>query len=233
MNPFNPSSPKLTELVQKRETLKTKSKASQAEATRLNKLLHPQWLNETVIRVTDADPPTTAFIGIKPRPDALGVVSIGGASQHDDARKQEALERTLAGHSLADTSSIQEQRDRELRQVAAFEDAIEFVSREIEQEKNILADEYAKSLGLKHQEQMAALCKAMFDVHTKWTEVYNLKRHLIDSGVGLRRGLCGSMPEFLGSPNDPYNDMAGFFAAAKRQGYIREVPQTMQLKAAR
>jgi hypothetical protein len=230
--PYIPKSDKLDEKYRQRETHKAKSKDAAANMQRLNKSLHPQWLDSTVVRVTDVEAPTATLVGFKPLRDQASIVTTGLKDQDEAARKADILKRTLAGESIAHSATVSEQLEKEQRERAAQEIAIEFLEREIEKEKTALAIEYVKTLRPKHDEQMRQLCKALLDVHAAWTEVYGLKRHLIDSSVGLR-GLCLTMPDFLGSPNDAYSDMAAFFTAAKREGWIKEIPQSLRMKVAK
>jgi hypothetical protein len=226
---------KLTELTQKLETQKAGSKRSKGEIHRLSKLKFPQqWHDATVVRVIDVDAPTAAFVGIKPQRDQSSVVSTGMKEQDEAARKQEALKRTLAGESLPESASADEQLEKAHRQFAAHEDAIEFLQREIDREKNRRSAEYAKSYKATHDKQMTALCASGLDFHAKWSEVYAGKRYLIDTGVGLRDGMYLNLPEsFLGTPNNPYSDMAAWFTAAKRDGFIKEVPQSLRMKVSK
>jgi hypothetical protein len=236
MTPHTPRSDKLTELTQKQDAQKAGSKRSKEEKQRLSKLKYPQqWHDVTVTRVTDVDAPSATLIGFKRRPDQSSVVSTGGMKEQDEAaRKEEILKRTLAGEPISDSASVDEQLEKAHRQFAAHEDAIEFLQREIEREKDRLSAEYAKSYKPTYNKQFTALCATMLDLHAKWSEVYDGKRHLIDVGVGLRDGMYLNLPEsFLGTPNDPYSDMADFFTTAKRDGFIKEVPQSLRIKVSK
>lgn len=233
MNPFIPSSPTLTEKQRQRDKLTALSKDSQAEVVRLSKLHFPNWIDATVIRVTDVDAPKAAFIGFKRKPNEASVVASGTSEETEAARKTDIIARTIAGETVGNMPSVKEQLINAQRQLAAYEAAIEHVSREIEHEKNILKHEYAKSLEPKHREQMLKLTKAMLDLHGAWSDVWDLKLHLSDSQVGLKRTLCRVMPDFLGSPADPYSDLADFFADAKNAGLIREVPESLRMKVYR
>jgi hypothetical protein len=223
------TSPALTELTQKRDALSVKAKASKANKVRLGKLLYPQWVNETVVRVTDVEAPTAAFIGLKPRRDQVSVVATESVEPDEAAIRA----RTLAGESLADMPSIKEQLEKENRQYAAYEDAISHLDREIERERDRLNAEYSKSLEPKHDEQMRKLLATALDMHTAWFEIHSMKHELIDSGIGLRNGLYLTLPEFLPNPSDPYSQMADWFRAVKAAGYIKEVPASLRMKAYR
>jgi hypothetical protein len=226
---------KLTDLTQKQDAQKAGSKCSKDEIHRLSKLKFPQqWTDSTVVRVTDVDAPTAAQVGLKRRTDQLAVVSTGMKEEDEIARKQEALRRVLANEPLSTAASVDEQLANAHRQFAAHEDAIEFLQREIDCEKNRRSAEYAKSYKATHDKQMLALFASALDFHAKWSEVYAGKRHLIDSGVGLRDGMYLNLPEsFLGTPNNPYSDMAAWFTAAKRDGFIKEIPQSLRMKVAK
>jgi hypothetical protein len=207
---------------------KAKAKNSGAEVWRLNKLRSPQLHDATVIRVTDADAPTKAFIGIKKTRDRPGVVSTGTDDKTEAARVDDILKRTLADEPLADSVAVEEQIEKEQRQWSAYEQAIEFLTREIDKEKAVLAIQYSKQLKPQHDELMRKLCKPLLEFHAAYCELYALKRHLIDNEVGLR-GLCLTLPDFLSEPSNKYSEMADFFRALKRENYIKEVPKELRL----
>jgi hypothetical protein len=223
-----PKSDKLTALLEDRGKLKVKAKQSQAEVWRLTKLLSPQIHDETVTRTTDADEPTAAFIGIKTARDKPGVMYTGTGEQNEAARKDDILKRTLAGEQLADTTDIKAQLEKEHRQWTAYESAIEYLNREIDKEESILSSEYCKRLKPKEKELMTRICEPLLELHAAYSEAYRLKRHLIDSGIGLH-GLCLTLPEFLSTPNNPHSEFGDFLRVAKREGYIKEVPSELRL----
>jgi hypothetical protein len=229
MTPIILTSPKLTELKQKLDPLKVKAKKSQAEVWRLTKMMSPQLLDSTVIRTTDADAPTAAYIGIKTPRDKPGVVSTGIIDERAEAaRKNDILQRTLAGESLEGSTDIKAQLELEHWQQAAYESAIEHLNREIDKEKSVLAKEYCKQLKPKYEDLMRRLCKQTLELHAAYSEVYDLKRHLIDNEIGLH-GVCLTMPNFLSTPNNPYSEFADFLRAAKSEGFIKEVPKELRL----
>jgi hypothetical protein len=215
-------SEKLTALLQDRDKLKARAEQSRAEVWRLTKVQSPQIHDATVTRFTDPAPLQKAYIGIK-KPLGQGVVSTGLDEQEEAARKEDILKRTLAGEPLAESTDIKAQLEREHRQGAAIEHAIEFVTREIEREKAVLAIQYCKELKPKYDDLLRRVCKPMLELHTAWSELYALKMHLVDSEVGLR-GICLTMPDFLSTPNNQYSEMADFFRAVKREGYISKIP---------
>jgi hypothetical protein len=174
--------------------------------------------------VDDGPPPKTAYIGLKNSPNKPGVLSTGVNEQDDAARKEDVLRRTLAGEPLPETIGVKEQLEKVNRQYAAYEDAIEFVTREIEREKTALAIQYCEQQKPKEAELLRRVCKPMLELHAAWSEAYGFRQHLIDSGIGLR-GLCLDLPDFLGAPNDKYNEMAMFLVIAKSKGYIKELPK--------
>jgi hypothetical protein len=223
-----PTSDKFTELLKSRETQRANAKQSRAEVWRLTKILSPQIQDATVTRTTDPDTPTAAFIGVKKTRDKPGVVSTGVGEQEVAASKEDILRRTLAGESLADFTSTEERLDKEHRRWAAYESAIEHLNREIEIEKSVLAKEYCKKLKSRHDDLMRQLCKPMLELHAAYSEAYDLKRHLVDSEIGLH-GLFLTLPEFLSTPNNPNSEFADFLRAAKREGYIKEVPSELRL----
>ena len=226
MNLFKPTSPKLTELTQSRDDFKAKVVTGRAESIRLSKQLYPQWLDETVRHATYVAPHNSPPLDVSYRPDAS--VAHTGASEYDDS---DLVRRTLAGETFQAAADTKTQLENVQRQLAAYETTIEHLSRELEHESNRLRQEYAQSLVPKHRDLMVKLSNAVVDVHAAYADVYGLKRHLVESGVGLRHKLCNTMPEFLSVPTDSYGEMASFLAAAKQHGWVKDVPQSLKMKA--
>jgi hypothetical protein len=217
-----PKSEKLTALKENLRKFKTKAAQSRAEVWRLTKVQSPQIHDATVTRFTDPAPLQKAYIGIK-KPLGQGVVSTGISEQEIAASNEDILKRTLAGESFTDSTSTKEKLENEHRQWAAYESAIEHLNREIERERTVLAIQYSKQLKATHDDLVKKVCEPMLELHAAWTELNNLKRHLIDSEIGLH-GLCLTMPDFLSTPNNPHSEMADFLRAAKRERYIKEIP---------
>ena len=223
--PTTLESDKLTALSEQLAKLKASATQSRAEGWRLTKLSAPQIHDATVTRSVDGGPPPkTAFIGIKNSPNKPGVLSTGANEQDETARKEDALRRTLAGETLPETIGVKEQLEKVTRQYAAYEHAIEFVTREIERERAVLAAEYCKKAKPTHDELMRKVCNPMLELHAAWKELNDFKQHLIDADIGLR-GICLDLPDFLGAPNDKYSEMAEFLVVAKSKGYINELPK--------
>ncbi len=228
------TSAKLTELTQKREPLSAKAKQLHAEGHRLSKLLHSSaWYDSTVVRVTDVDAPTAAFIGIKSRPDQASVVATGTSELDHAARQQDAVRRVLAGERLTSAPTETEQLEMVRRELGAIEAAIRTIDREIARERDVIAARYAKSFKATHDKEMAAVYASALEFHANWSKADKSKRHLIESGVGLREGMYLNMPDsFLNFPNNPWSDFASWLAAARRDGFIKEVPDSLRMKVA-
>ena len=212
-------SDKLASLLQDLEKLKSKAENCRANVWRMTQVLSPHVNDVTVSTVINEKDEAA---------QKKAVVPIGIDAQDEAARKEDALKRTLAGEPLAESIGIQEKLAKEHRQWAAYEDAIEFLTRAIESERTTLAIQYSKQCKPKHDELMKRLCIPLLEAHAVYSELYALKRHLIDSGVGLR-GLCLTMPDFLSTPNNQYSELADFFRAAKREGHLKEVPKELRI----
>ncbi len=210
----------LTALEEDRDKLKAKSKQSQAAVLRLSKILSPQSLDVTVTRVDDLRKEAATAKAVA----ATGVIS----EQEEAARKADELQRTLNGESLADAASTREKFEREQRQWAAYESAIEFRTREIERAKTALAIEYCKTLKPTYDALMKRFCRPMLEAHAILLELHELKQHLIDTQAGLR-GICLNLPDFLSAPNNQYSELADWFRAMKREGYINAIPKEFKL----
>ncbi len=213
-------SDKLAGLNAKKAELRASAKLWNTERHRLAKILSPQYHEVTVTRIDDV---------LKDAANRKGAVTGVIDETAEAARKAEELRRTLAGEPLANPSSIEEQLRVSNKQLTAVEDALEYVNGEIRSEKTALAIAYSKQRRPDHDRLMAKLCASLLETHKAWGEVYALKRHLVDEGVGLI-GLCLTMPDFLGAPVDPYSDMADFFRAAKKEGFINAVPNELVLR---
>ncbi|WP_079567210.1 hypothetical protein [Bradyrhizobium erythrophlei] len=221
------TSDKLTDDTQNKARLLASSAQSRAKIWNFTKLLSPaSCYDETSSTTWDADTTTVARIGLLKTTMKKQVVS---ADNRDEAaRKKEAIERTLAGEVIVTPSSIQQQLDSEQIKLSATLDAIDFLTGEIQREKMKLAIEYSKKMRPKHDALMKTFCQKQLEALSVWSELFNLKSHLIDNG-GLH-GLCLNLPAaFLGAPNDPYSDMADFFRSAKNDGHISAVPKEMRL----
>jgi hypothetical protein len=212
-------SPKLTSLLEDRDKLKARAAQSRAEVWRMTQILSPQPNDSTVITVLDVKGEAARN---------KGVVFTGGIDeQAEAARKEDALKRTLAGEPLADSTSLKEKLEKEHRQWHAIEEAIEFRTREIEHERTALAIQYCKEQKPKHDDLLRRVCKTLWEFHAEWSELYKFKRHLIDHEIGLR-GICLTLPDFLGAPNDKHSELADFLRAAKREGYVNSIPKEYQ-----
>src|SRR5229473_3685760 len=211
-------SDKLTSLNAKKAELRASAKLWNTERHRLAKILSPQYLDETVTRIDDVQKEAATKKGA-----VTGVID----ETAEAARKAEELRRTLAGEPLANPISIEEQLRVANKQLTAVEDALEYVNGEIKREKTALAIAYSKQRKVDHDRLMVKLCSSLLETHKAWGDVYALKRHLIDNEIGLI-GLCLTMPDFLGAPVDPYSDMADFFRAAKKDGFISKVPADLE-----
>jgi hypothetical protein len=75
---------------------------------------------------------------------------------------------------------------------------------------------------------MVRICKSMLELHAAYSEAYSLKRHLLDSEIGLY-GICLTPPEFLSNPSNPHSELSEFIRMAHRKGYIKEVPSELRL----
>jgi hypothetical protein len=222
------TSDKLTALHQSLAKQKANAAQCRAEVWRLTTLLSPaSAYNETSSTVWDADVAKVARIGLLKTTQKNRVVSTPDG-QDEAARRKDAIERTLAGETIVTPTSLREQLESENLKWSAAEDAIEFLIREIQREKTALAIEYSKKMKPKHDALMKSFCQKQLEAHAVWRELYDLKRHLIDSEVGLR-SLCLTTPDFLGAPNDPRSEMGDFFRAAKSDGFISTVPVELRL----
>jgi hypothetical protein len=212
-------SDKLAALQLQKTQLRPRIKRWNDERIRLARILSPQYLDITVSRVDDVAKETAS---------KAGATAATGEDATETARRAEALQRTLAGQQVANGESVEIQLRNANLQLQALEDAMEFLDKEIRVEKKLLAIAYSKTMKPKHDDRMRRLCASLLNTHAIWTELFSLKRNLIEAEVGLI-GLCLIEPSFLGVPVDPYSDCADFFRAAKKDGFVDAVPKALVL----
>jgi len=200
------------------DKLKTRAAQSNTERLRLTKILHPQFTESTVQRFTPKELALKANLYNKPN-----VSTNPNFATDEAARKADALKRTLAGEPLENSADTKAKLEHEKKQSAAIDDAIEFLTREINRERSALSIQYCNQLKPKEAALMSIICKSMVELHAAWSELYNLKRHLIDSEVGLRN-ICHTLPDFLGAPNDRQGDFAQFCRDAHKLGFMKSIP---------
>jgi hypothetical protein len=227
----NPNDPVLTSdtFTSLKENL-TKQRASAAhwrgEAWRLTKLLSPaSCYDQTSETIWDPDIAVKARIGLLKTTQKKAVAP---AIDNEAARREDAIKKTLAGEALVTPVSIREELEAAKLQWTAAEDACEYLEKAIRKEKTSLAIAYRAKLKPKADALIKSFCQKQLEAHAVWSEIYELKQHLLESEVGL----CGTLlnlPSFLGAPNDPHSDMADFFRAAKNDGMISSVPKEMRL----
>src|SRR5216684_8915067 len=128
-------SDKLTGFVAKQAEKRASAKRCNDERYRLAKILSPQYLDVTVVRIDDVKKDAATRAGAVP---AATVVDEAAQA----ALKAEELRRTLAGEPLANPSSIEEQLRVANKQLTAVENALEYVNGEIKREKTALAIAY-------------------------------------------------------------------------------------------
>jgi hypothetical protein len=208
----------LTALLSDREKMKARSKQARDTVWRLTGMLTPQFNEATVLRIADYGKDYQAKKGVAHRDD----------EQPKAIPEADIVKRALAGESIDDSIRIKDLLAKEQREWAAIERGIEHLDREIAKEKTILAKEYCKQLQPREKELMGRVAKHMLELHAAYSEAYDLKRHLVDNDIGLH-GLCLTLPEFLSTPNNSYSEMADFFRAAKREGYLKEIPSELRL----
>jgi hypothetical protein len=211
------ASPKLTDDKANVARLEARNAAIDATYWELTQRLNPQSYAVTIRRVENT----------KDSSKNPGVISTGIVSEKDEAaRKAEGRRRSLANEPPADDASIDEQVVRLKRERAANVSAIEFLLRQIYDEKNRLSIAYCKTKKQLSDDILKRLGKSMLEVHKILCEAHELKRHLIDEGCGTR-GLLSPLPEFL--PHDKFSQFADWLRDMKREGFISTVPTEIRL----
>jgi hypothetical protein len=213
-------SEKLTSLRTGKAKQEERAAQLKAERLRLTTILHPQFTDAAVQRYTPNE------LTLKTHLFKGNVSTHPNAEQDQAARKDEVLRRTLAGEPLENSVDTRAQLEQNHRQSAAIEDAIEFLTREIDRERSVLSIQYCKDLKKKETELMSQICKTLVQLHSPMKELFGIKRHLIDHEIGLR-GICLTLPDFLGAPNQ-HSEMAQFLRQAKSDGYVSALPAELR-----
>ena len=205
-----PTSEKLEGLLLEKEALKARSVQTRQNVVRLTKIIRPDFLAVTVRR-TDTD----IWLDARKQP---GVIVTGG--EPDDAqRKAAAIAKTRAGESIVPMADIKDEIEREHKQCALIEDAIEAVEREIWNEKQVLAIDYSKQCQPLHDALLAKVLEPTVALYTAWSELHRLKQHLIDGEIGLHGVFL--TPEFLGHPADKHSPLSDFIHEAAKHGFVK------------
>src|SRR5258708_7061121 len=136
-------SDKLTSLLQDLAKQKSNAENCRANVWRITQLLSPHVNDVTVSTVINEKDEAA---------QKKAVVPIGIDAQDEAASREDILKRTLAGEPLAESIGIQEKLAKEHRQWQAYEDAIEFLTREIERERTTLAIKYCEQCKPQHDD---------------------------------------------------------------------------------
>jgi hypothetical protein len=153
------------------------------------------------------------------------LLTIGTTDNEAAKDKDTEIQRTLKGETI-DCSDIRSELAAEQKQWRALVDAGEYLDGQIRLEKDKLATEYCKTLKPKHDAAMARLLGHLVDAHVVHSELSEIRRHLIDSGI-LLRNICLMMPAVdavLGNSKAAHSDLGNLFRAAKSEGIISKVP---------
>jgi hypothetical protein len=214
-------SDKRTALLNDDSKLEARIAQTAAEHRRLNKILHPDLDDATVRRYdTTRENMKNAVISTAPNAD-----------RERAARQAENIKRTLAGESPAQSSDIKAQRAVVREQWSALEYARDFISRELKKEDDVLGAEYCKLKLPEHDEKMRRLFKALLEVHAVHSELSELRRQFVDSGIPTW-GILQLMPnidEVLGNSKNSHSSFADLLRAGKQAGYIVKLPPEFQL----
>jgi hypothetical protein len=219
------TSPTLTEFETKCDHHKSQSKSVCDEFRRVTKLQREDFLDHTsVTRMMDVSKRT-----ISEPPENLAGRTTGTTVEADAKRRQDDLERTLRGEPLAERTDTKARLDELNRRAQAEESAINFLEKQIAAEKYKLAVEHCRALKPKEAKIMAALYKALADVHSAHCDLNDMRQTLIDDGIGLR-GICLNMPDFLDNPRNKNSNLAEYFHEGHKNGFINAnvIPKAFQ-----
>jgi hypothetical protein len=202
---------------------------SRAEIWRLNKILFPEQTHDaSSITTWDPDAPQKARIGLLKTTLTSAAMTAPVDNTDQVARKKIAMDAALAGKPIETPTTIRDQLASEETKLWATLDAIDFLTAKIERENQRLAVEYAKKTKSRHDVLTKSVCQKALELHTALSELHGLKMHFIDNSIDFN-GLFGTVPDFLGTPNNPNSDLAGFLRAAKNDGMISAVPRELRL----
>jgi hypothetical protein len=112
----------------------------------------------------------------------------------------------------------------------AIDDAKNNLNSQIRQAERVAAAKILAGKKSEHDTVMRRFVTSLMETHAVAVELLEMKRELIDAGVGISAEVCGISPEFL-DPMNPYSPMADFFRAAKDRGYIKNVPSQLRIAA--
>jgi hypothetical protein len=168
-------------------------------------------------------PVTKSTIDLTDRRAAPGKLDTAGAID-EAAQRAEDVARIERGEDIGERPDIKTQMNHVARKAQATEAVIEKLEEEFRVEFLKLSAEYCKTLRPRHDEQMKLLFKALLEVQTVHSEIYDTCRDLIDSSVGFH-GVYGLTPTFLGNPRDRHSDFAEFLREGHKLGYVANMPE--------
>jgi hypothetical protein len=220
-SPIKLTSANLTRLTNALDARKEDRKKYGEEYRRLAKLDRPDIREVTNTRHTE--PAKHATIDVS-GPRVVVAKTETGLDPNEAARFADDVARIERGEDITERPDIKTQMNQVARKAAATEVVIEKLEDEFRAEFTKLSAAYCKTLKSKHEEQMKRLFKALVEVHSVNSEIYDARQSLIDSSIGYNGIVFGLTPDFLGNPRDKHSDFAEFLREGVKHGIITSLP---------
>jgi hypothetical protein len=154
-------------------------------------------------------------------------IAAGDQVQSDE--KDAQIEHTLAGGSVSPDADLTGQLRLAMLQWRAIDDAKHSLSKTIRSAKRDAAIKVLAGLKPAHDAIMKRLIGPLVEVQSAFVELSAMRQELCDKEIGLFNGVCELLPDFLDSPTNGYSEMADFFRAAVKAGYLRSIPKELRL----
>lgn len=133
-------------------------------------------------------------------------------------------ERVVKGEALPDFDA---ELRLALREFRALEDAEKAQLVRVESARKAAARGISDEMRPHYQRGMKKLVPLLCDAHAVWKDIFAMKRAMLNQGLQLH-GIFEVEPDFLGFPDDPTSDFAGFLRECVDAGYLRSIPKEFE-----
>jgi hypothetical protein len=139
-----------------------------------------------------------------------------------DARASRA-ELVRSGQPLPDSANVDAELANLMVEWRAIEDAKEIQTQRIYDARKDAARKLCQTLKPQETKLMKVLCTSLIDAHAAWSELFAMKRGVMNQGERLYGLLTADPQDLLGIPSDLSSDFHDFMRDAARSGYCREL----------
>jgi hypothetical protein len=217
-----PSSEKLKSLEKDLAKLKATAAISSAEIARLTSINRTDNIAVTVKNSFKETKRATIELLAEPASNRSSDTS------SQEADRQADRDAVLKGLPLSEQTDVKTLLTAQHRLRGALEDALISVERDIRAEKQRLAILHSKELKPEYDKDIGIVFKSLLDLYPTLLRLQELKRHLVDDGIGYREGTFAINPETLfDNALNKNSTLANFLNEGVRLRYIKQLPKEL------